>query len=141
MILPIIAAFFATITFAVMFNTNRTQLLYCGLAGGAGWWAYLLISDMTGSAVFGSFIATLIISILANILAVVRKAPLTVFQIPGIIPIVPGNGMYNTLYAVVSNDYEGVVIHLIETLQIAGAIAIGMMLIHTIKMLLAPKRN
>ncbi len=49
-------------------------------------------------------------------------------------------GMYNTLYAVISNDIDMAMVHLFQTLQIAGAIAVGMMLIYTIRTLTLPNR-
>ena len=138
MIIQVIAAFFVTIFFAIMFKSGPRQLVYSGLVGALGWLAYLLVIEANGTIVIASFVASLIISIMATLLSNIRKAPITIFQIPGIIPLVPGMGMYNTLYAVISNDIDMAMVHLFQTLQIAGAIAIGMMLIYTIKTLTAP---
>jgi len=140
MIVQVIAAFFVTIFFAIMFNSRRTQLIYSGFVGAFGWLAYLLVLEANGTVVIASFVGSLIISILATILSNVRKAPITVFQIPGIIPLVPGMGMYNTLHAVINNNIDSAMVHLFQTLQIAGAIAVGMMLIYTIRTLTLPNR-
>ena len=43
-----------------------------------------------------------------------------------------GLGMYQTLYAVVINDYPSALEHLVTTLEIAAAIAIGMLMITSI---------
>lgn len=136
MIIQVIAAYFVTIFFSIMFNNARHQLIYCGLAGGLGWLVYLLSLQTSPSVVLASFFGALTVSILAFILSKVRKAPVTVFQIPGIIPLVPGMGMYQTLSAVISKDYDQVSYYLLETLQIAGAIAVAMMLVSAVRSVL-----
>ncbi len=134
MLLQIIGAYFVTVAFSIMFNNTLKQSLFGGLAGAIGWTAYLLILNSNGSIVLASFLGAFGASIIAYILSILRKAPVTVFQIPGIIPIVPGTGMYRAMYAAVSKDNELMISYLLETLQIAGAIAIGMMLVYTIRL-------
>lgn len=129
MIVQVIAAYFVTVFFSIMFNTSKRQLIYCGFVGGAGWLVYLLTLTRTPSVVVSSFFAALAVSLLAFVFSKLRKSPVTIFQIPGIIPLVPGKGMYQTLYAVVSNDSDKVTYYLLETLQIAGAIAVAMTLV------------
>lgn len=134
-VIQTIAAFFVTVFFSTMFNNSKKHLFYNGLVGAFGWLAYLMVLESYESVVVASFVASLIVSVSSMILSVKRKAPITVFQIPGIIPLVPGMGMYNTLYAVISNDYDDAIVHLFLTLQIAGAIAMGMMLVYTLRIL------
>lgn len=135
MIIQIIAAFFGTLLFAVVFNVARKELLYCGITGALGWFVYLMIEDLTKDIVFSSFIATVMISVIAQFLARVRKNPVTVFQIGGIFPLVPGAGMYKTLYYIVDQDYSLASQYLFETLAIAGSIAFGMVLISSLNKL------
>ena len=141
MLIQVIASFFVTIFFSIIFNNGKKQLFYSGLVGASGWFTYLLLVNNNYTVVMASFFATLVISIIATVLSTLRKAPITVFQIPGIIPIVPGTGMYNTLYGVITNDYEAAIYNLFETLQIAGAIAVAMMLIYTLRTLIMTKKN
>jgi len=129
MIIQSLAAFLGTILFSVFFNISRKELIFCGLNGITGWFSYLVIVQLTNSVVLGSLVATIIVCIIAQILAKIRKNPVTVFQIAGIIPLVPGLGMYQTLYAIVINDYASALNHLVTTVEIAAAIAIGMLMI------------
>lgn len=139
MIFQIIAAFFGTLLFAVVFNVAKKELFYCGITGAFGWLVYLILEKLTKDIVFSSFIATLMISIVAQLLARIRKNPVTVFQIGGIFPLVPGAGMYKTLYAIVEQDYPLASQYLFETLEIAGSIAIGMVLIASLNKLIFSK--
>ena len=49
--------------------------------------------------------------------------------IGGIIPLVPGAGIYYTVYAFITGDNAGALFKGVETLKIAGAIALGIVLV------------
>ncbi len=123
-ILQPIAAFVATLCFSLLFSVDKKQILFCGLAGGIGWLLYIIFLKYAsdGIAVFG---AALSVALMARLLAVKRKSPVTIFLIPGIIPLVPGAGIYNTMYSIVTGNNAGVSRYGYETLTFAGAIAIG----------------
>lgn len=118
-----LAAFAATLCFSVLFSVDKRQLIFCGLAGGIGWLVYILLNKYGGGfAVFG---AALSVTVISRAFAVIRKSPVTVFLIPGIIPLVPGAGIYNTMYSAVTGNNAGISQYGYETLTLAGAIAIG----------------
>ncbi|NLM13296.1 MAG: threonine/serine exporter [Epulopiscium sp.] len=124
MILQTISAFFATFFFAVLFNISKKQLLFCGGIGAFGWFIYLLFVKLTGSVVLANFISALGISLISRIFSIIRKVPVTVFLISGIITLVPGAGMYRTMYAMLSQNFEETAFYGAQTLQVAGVIAI-----------------
>lgn len=129
MIIQIIAAFVGTVSFSVIYNISRYQLFYCGIVGAIGWFVYLLAFLWSKEMIFSSFIASVVVSIISHTLAKVRKNPVTIYQIGGIFPLVPGAGMYKTLYFIVNEEYTKATYYLYQTLQIAGGIAAGMVLI------------
>lgn len=135
MILQIIGAYFVTVMFSVMFHSSKKQLLVGGIVGAVGWWGYLMGIEWSFSIVTASFFGALIASLMAFFISRKRRAPITVFQIPGIIPLVPGMGMYKTLRAAIAGNDPDVFTYLFETLQIAGAIAIAMLVVHTMRLL------
>lgn len=137
MILKIIAAFIGTVGFSIMFNVSRHQLLYCGGVGALGWFAYSVAFHFSQDSIISSFIGSLVISISSHILARVKKNPVTVYQITGIFPLVPGAGMYQTLYHIVNEEYFLSIQYFFQTLQIAGGIAVGMILIASMDKLLS----
>lgn len=135
MIVQILAAFIGTVAFSVVYNVSRYQLVFCGIVGAIGWFVYLLLFSVSKEMIFSSFIAAVVVSILSHTLAKVRKNPVTIYQIGGIFPLVPGAGMYKTLYFIVSEDYTQATYYLYQTLQIAGGIAAGMVLIASLNRL------
>lgn len=123
-----IASFFASFFFAIVFNTAKKELFYCGLTGALGWLTYLIVLEVYPQVITAYFFGALMVGILSTLLAQKRRAPVTVFLVSGIIPLVPGKGMYDTMYAMLERDFQSTFAHLITTIQIAGAIAIAMAL-------------
>lgn len=69
--------------------------------------------------------AAFLVGVFGEILAIKLKKPATVFITPGIVSLVPGAGMYYTMLYLVQNDYSQAAIKGTETLFLAAAIAVG----------------
>lgn len=132
MIIGTISAFIATIGFSIFFHVPRKDLLLCGSIGALGWLVYLLSLDFGTSAIVANFLAALIVSESATLLAKYRKMPVTILLIPGVIPLVPGAAMYQTMYSLLTEDYIDALGYASYAFQasavIAGAITITTML-------------
>jgi len=72
-----------------------------------------------------------VVAITAHILARILKTPVTLFLIPGIICLVPGGGMYQIVQSFIDNNTVMTQHYFFETLQIAGAIALGIFIVDT----------
>ena len=68
------------------------------------WLVYLVLPE--GNVAVRCFFATMVVETLAQIFARVFKAPATIFLIIGIIPLVPGGGIYYTMYALLGGDMQ-----------------------------------
>ena len=119
---------FATACFGLTFGVPRREYLACALVGGVGWAVYTVLVAMGQGAALSTLIAALPLTFLARAFAVWHKAPVTVFLISGIFPLVPGAGIYYTAYFFILNDPrfgpKG-----LETLRIALALALGMTIV------------
>ncbi len=126
-------AFLATVAFAVLFQAPRKSLAVSGVIGAVGWVVFVYVrKDLEYSSFYANLFATISLSLLSELAARVFKQPVTVFVIPGIIPIVPGLGMYNGMAQIIENHYDqGVNILLTAGLD-ASAIALGMMFMTSI---------
>lgn len=128
MIIQTIVAFFATVSFAIIFNVPPKEYIPCGITGAAGWLCYLVVYAVHPSAVMASFIATMVLTWMSMFLAVRRSKPVSVFLICGIFPLVPGAGIYYTAYYLIMGDNSLTLQKGVETMKIAAAIALGIML-------------
>lgn len=128
MLLQVISAFFGTVAFAVIFNVPKEEFLSSGICGSTGWLCYLLCFSVFGSKVLASFIASSIIGVISEILARLRKKPVTLFMVPSIIVFVPGAGCYYTMLSIIRRNYGSAAKLGFETISIALAIAAGLLM-------------
>ncbi|ABR48517.1 membrane spanning protein [Alkaliphilus metalliredigens QYMF] len=116
-------AFISTIGFALLFNAPKNALLKSGLGGGLGWLTYILVNQISGSTVASTFIAALVIATTGEIFAIIGRKPITVFIIPGIIPLVPGYGLYYMMLSIIEGDSAKALTYGSDALLVAIAIA------------------
>lgn len=130
-LLPCLCVFAACVGYCVMYNLRRKVLLLAPLGAALGWCAYLLFA-FTGNDIFQCFLATLLVSIYAEIMARINKSPVTVYLIVGLIPMVPGGGIYYTMEYCLRGDMGNFLSSGLHTFGIAGAIAVGILLVSSL---------
>jgi len=128
MFFQVLAAAIGVIAFAVLFRAPRKYYLDCGIAGGIGWLIYLLVMGQGFSSMVASLVSTLVLTILSRILSVIRLAPVTIFLITSIFTLVPGAGIYYTAYYLMIDNLAMAAMKGVETLKVAGAISLGILL-------------
>lgn len=131
MLIQGISAFFATAAFSILFYLPKKYLIHAGVTGSFGWFIYLISLELLSDKILSTLTATLIVALLSHLLARVYKTPVTMFLIPGVIPFVPGAGMYQIVRSIVDGNTGITTYYFFETLQIAGAIALGIFIIDT----------
>lgn len=128
----IIGSFVAIACFAVLLECPVRYLPHAGIVGAAGGGVYLASIEMGTDVVMASFLSALVIALMSHTFARIFRAPVTIFLIPGILPTVPGAGMYRTVYYMISGDNEKCSYYLIQTLEIAGVIALAIFIVGTL---------
>lgn len=99
----ILSSVVGTVSFSVLFGVPREYYPYCGAIGGAGWLVYSLSEFfLPGSG--PCFLATAVVIFLSRTAAVFKRCPVTIFLIAGIFPLVPGAGVYWTVYHIVMEE-------------------------------------
>ena len=126
-VIQLVAAFVGTVGFSALFGAPRRYYLYCGLAGMAGWAVYLLVA-MSHSVVGAAFFAALAVAAISHIMAKICRCPVTVFLICGIIPLVPGGGIFWTAYYIVTEQLRMAASTGFVALKVTIAIAGGIIL-------------
>ena len=137
----IIGAFLAVAGFCMVIEVPKKLLYHTAFAGAVGWMVYLAAVDMGSTSYIACFWASVVVSIFSHIEARRLKAPVTVFLIGGILPMVPGAGMYRTAYSIMAEDAKQVYIHLQETLLIAGAIAVAIFMTDSIARIIIKRKG
>ncbi|MDD4723108.1 MAG: threonine/serine exporter family protein [Acidaminococcaceae bacterium] len=133
MLVSIFFAFIATIAFGKLFNTPRRVLVLGGLVGAIGFAVYIYMKDVLGySSMLSNFAGTIVLSIISEVFARIFKEPVTVFSIPGIIPLVPGLPLYRAMNFFMRNAYNVGMEKMVQASLDATAIALGILLISSI---------
>jgi len=127
-----IAALVASFGFGIIFNIKGGKLIFAAIGGGLSWFCYLYLTKNGISIILSLFISSIIFSIYSEICARYLKTPVTTLIICALIPLVPGAGMYYTMYETILGNVKGAVELGLNTLASAGALALGVIFVSTI---------
>ena len=140
-LLEFILCFGAVFTFCGLINAPKNTVICSSAIGGAAYVVYRLISVNSEKEILAYFVASIVISVASEICARLYKRPSTVFIFPGIIPLVPGVGLYNSMLCLVQNNHDMFIVKAVETVFIAGAIAIAVAIVHITARSIFPRKN
>ena len=125
-----ICSFAGTWGFLVLFNIPRKYYLSGCLTGVAGWFTYLLVAEKMGaSVVMATFAGSFVIVLISRLLAVRMRCPITIFLIAGIIPLVPGAGVYYTAYYLMIGELALALEKGMGAVKVAFAIVLGIVFV------------
>ena len=129
----IVAAFIGSLGFALFFNMKGKQIFYASFAGALTWGVYLICEDFFNMGTFGAnLIAAMFVGFIAEILARINRAPSTIFLTAAAVPLIPGGALYYATFGLVNKDILQFQEYGLTCLTVAGAIAIGFMVIAVI---------
>lgn len=130
----VLAAACGTVAFGSIFGVPRQFYPYCGLIGGAGWAVYVILWEemQFWSEPVVVFLATVLVIFLSRLFAVQKRCPVTIFLISGILPLVPGAGIYWTAYYLVTNQLPEALAKGFLAVKVAVAIVLGIVFVFEI---------
>ena len=130
-IIQLLAAGVAGVGFSLIFNIHGPGILLCAAGGVLAWGVYLLVCAGSGNDIAGYFFAALVASLYSEVMARIRKYPAISYLVVSIFPLIPGASVYYTVNHAVRGEMESFSSQGMHTLAIAGAIAVGILLIST----------
>ena len=128
----------SVVGFSILFNLPRKLIIPASISGMIGWLIYLAVQDPSTNFIIPAFLGSIAVGIVGEVFAVFMKHPATIFTIPGIIPFVPGYGIYYTMFHLVEMDFEGAMTSGTESLFIAISIACGIVMATTFVRIIRP---
>ncbi len=127
-IIQIITSLLGTLGYAILFNIKGKRLVAASVGGFLSWMIFLLLGNFIGSEPIRYFLVSVLISFYAEIIARILKTPTTTVLMTALIPLVPGASLYYTMAYALGSDLEKFVAKAISTLQLAGALALGIVI-------------
>ena len=126
---PVLYAALACASFSVIYNIHGFGIFICACGGALGWFVYLLSAPLLQSEITQSLAAAVTISLYAEVMARVRKCPVTAYLLMAIFPLVPGGGIYYTMEHAINGEIDLFLTSFLHTMGIAGALALGVLLV------------
>ncbi|OCA89519.1 hypothetical protein A8L44_00785 [Bacillus sp. FJAT-27986] len=125
-LIHMVFSFLSSISFAVICNVPRKSIPIGGLVGMCGWMGYWILSTEGYGVFLSSIVCSLLLAFAGQISARIFKMPLTVFYVPGLVPIVPGITAFQAFRLLTLQDYDGALIGFLNVGYCAVGIAIGL---------------
>ncbi len=123
-----IVSFFASVFFAIVFNAPRKLLIACGFVGAIGWMVFTIAESTELTLAVGVFLGSLSLSLCAHLFARYYKRPVIIFNVAGIIPLVPGGVAYDATKNLIISDFSEALAKGMEATLASGAIAFGLLI-------------
>jgi len=119
----------ATFGLSIIFNIKGKNLFFSALGSGITWLAYSIALGSSSFSIYAVFIGSLAAGIYSEAMARIRKAPVTVFVICSIIPLVPGLKLLDAMLEVLKGNIDTATSYGVTVLITAGLIAIGIVVV------------
>ena len=127
-----LAVFVGCYGFSILFNIHGRWMVLCVLGGTATWMIYLLCQALGLDVYTMNLYATLFAALYAEVMARVRRCPVTPYLVLAIFPLLPGAGVYYTMSLGLQGEMLDALRKGLETAGIAGSLAVGILLVSTV---------
>ena len=138
-IIMLITAALATLGFSILFYIHPRRLVVATLGGVLTTGIYLLGVRYIGGELFPNLLGALVGAGFSEIMGRLTKVPVPIYMVPCVIPLVPGGGLYETMFNFVAGNYAAAATAGMRTLQIALGIAGGIVIASVLGIIFRPK--
>lgn len=129
LLLSFFYALMATLGFSIIFHVPLRHFPVVALIGAAGWTIYQICSAYDMSVVMSCFLSSFAVGLFSDLASRFFKDAATIFIIPGILCLVPGSGIYNSMLQLVNGNLKEGALACGQTLAMAGSIALGLLVV------------
>lgn len=116
----------STICFGILLHIPVRAYNAAGIIGGGTWVIYwLMYYHGSIDLAFSNLIAAILIAIFSQYAARRLKMPIIVFNVPALVPFVPGGQAYKMVRNFAVGNYHLVTVYFYQVVVIVGAITLG----------------
>ena len=135
----LITAALSTLGFSILFFVHPRRLLPATLGGVLSCGVYLLAGHFLEGELLPNMLGARVGAGYSEIMARVTKVPVPVYMVPCVIPLVPGSGLYATMFGIVTGDYATAAASGMKTLEMALGIAGGIVIASVLGIIFRPR--
>jgi len=127
-VIEVVGTYVATIAFGILINIPRRALNFGGWIGVLGYLLYRFTVLAGGGYVIGNLLGAVAIGVASLQAARLKKMPMILFNIPALVPLVPGGQAYQMIKNFALGHNDTAVSFLLQVVMISGAIGFGFLL-------------
>lgn len=127
----VIFSFLCSLGLGIVFRMNKKCLIWAGIGGALTRIVYILMTEATGQIFLQSLCAAIVAALFAEIMAMNKKVPSTVFLYPSIIPLIPGSTLYNICVNIILGNRAETLSYTWECFLALGGMCLGFVVIST----------
>ncbi|WP_076459574.1 threonine/serine exporter family protein [Limosilactobacillus caccae] len=125
-IFQFILCYVSTVCFGILLHIPVKAYNAAGLIGGGVWVIYWILYYHRGvDLAFSNLLAAILISLLSQAAARRLRMPIIVFNVPALVPFVPGGQAYKMVRNFAIGNYHLVSVYFYQVVVIVGAITLG----------------
>ena len=130
--IQIITGTIGSLGFGILFNIRQERLAAATAGGFLSWSIYLLAMHVIPNEALCYFIASLLTALYSEAMARLLKSPTTTFITTALVPLIPGGSLYYTMAYAFESDITKFFSRAVYTLQLASALALGIIVASTV---------
>lgn len=127
----VVFSFTASLGFGLVFRIGKKDLLWAGMGGALTRCVYLFLTGMIDKRILFSLLAAMFAALYAEVMAMHKKVPSTVFLYPAIIPLIPGDLLYHTAVNLILHNMPEMLENAKNCALSLAGMSIGFVLIST----------
>ena len=131
-LVQILTGTLGSLGFGILFNIRQQRLVAATIGGFLSWSIYLLAYHFLPNEAVCYFIASLLTALYSEVMARLLKSPTTTFITTALVPLIPGCSLYYTMAYAFESDMTKFTGRAFYTLQLASALALGIIVSSTI---------
>ena len=139
-LIQIITGTIGSLGFGILFNIRQERLAAATVGGFLSWSIYLLAMHVIPNEALCYFIASLLTALYSEAMARLLKSPTTTFITTALVPLIPGGSLYYTMAYAFESDITKFFSRAVYTLQLASALALGIIVASTVTKLFVRDR-
>ena len=127
-LINLVFSYIATVGFALTVNIPHRVIHWSGICGCAGWMVYWLVTEASGGRMISNTLGAFAVGLVAVVLAKWKKCPVTLFSVPGLVPLVPGAPAYMVVRRLIDGKYIAAQQMMMRVAIVTVSIALGFLL-------------
>lgn len=126
--IQMISSFVSALAFGIIIKVPKEALVYCGITGMLAWTTNLLIKPYLPNSIAAIFVASIVVAVISIIFARMNRMPATVFNIPGVFPLVPGVIAFQSMNSFMNREFIEGLEFMTKTFAISITIALAIVI-------------